>query len=77
MKIEIITLAIIAIIAFAVKANGVEVSDRLLNAIYQVESSGGKFLKGDKSKKTGEYRELESREFIDAVRELYGIPPLK
>ena len=29
------------------------------------------------NKKNGEYEELESREFIDAVRELYGIPPLK
>jgi hypothetical protein len=58
MKIEIIALAIIAAVAFAVKANGVEVSDRLLNAIYQVESKGGKFLKGDKSKKTGEYRAI-------------------
>ena len=58
MKIEVIIIAIVAVIAFAVNANGVEVSDRLLNAIYQVESSSGKFLKGDKSKKTGEYRAI-------------------
>ena len=58
MKIETITLAIVAIIAFAVKANGIEVSEKLLNAIFQVESSEGKFLKGDKSKKTGEYRAI-------------------
>lgn len=56
MKIKIIVLAILAAIAFAV--NGVEVSDRLLNAIYQVESKGGKFLKGDYSKKTKEYRAI-------------------
>ena len=58
MKIETIAIVIIAAIAFAVKANGVEVSDRLLNAIYQVETSDGKFLKGDYSKKTKEYRAI-------------------
>ena len=54
----IIIIAIVAIIAFAVKANGVEISEKLLNAIYKIESSEGKFLKGDKSKKTGEYRAI-------------------
>jgi hypothetical protein len=58
MKVELIALAIIAILAFAVNANGVEVSENILNAIFQVESSGGKFLKGDYSKKTGEYRAI-------------------
>ena len=57
-KIDVIVLAIVAILAFAVKANGVEVSEKLLNAIFQVESKSGKFLKGDYSKKTKEYRAI-------------------
>ena len=58
MKIELIALAIIAILAFAVNANGVEVSENILNAIFQVESKGGKYLKGDYSKKLKEYRAI-------------------
>lgn len=58
MKIEVIVLIVIAVIAFSVKANGIEISDRLLNAICQVESGNGKYLKGDKSKRTGEYRAI-------------------
>ena len=51
-------IALIVAAIFALNAFSVEVSEKLLNAIFQVESKGGKFLKGDYSKKTKEYRAI-------------------
>jgi predicted SprT family Zn-dependent metalloprotease len=45
---------------------------------YQCSHCGKPYLVTYKlNKKTGEYKELDNREFIDAVREIYGIPPLQ
>jgi hypothetical protein len=55
-KMKKIVFVIAAIFTF--NTFGVEVSENLINAIFQVESSGGKFLKGDYSKKTKEYRAI-------------------
>lgn len=64
---------VVVMMMFACASFGVEVSEKLLRAIAQVESKGNDKAKGDYSKKTKEYRAIGKYQlwkiYIDDVNE--------